>query len=79
MQLKEIFKSVCSQIFFNNLNTGDFSSSSLMFYPHFYFGLQKEGGKIIKGEGNIKFISSVHFWVVLLLFNFMYLHLHQLP
>lgn len=50
-----------------------------MFYAHLYFGLQKEGEKSIKGEGNIKFISSFYFWVVLLSFNFVYLHLHQLP
>ena len=41
----EIFIGICFQLFFNKLNAGDFSCSSFIFFPHLYFGLQKEGKK----------------------------------
>lgn len=74
--MMEIFTSICFQLFFNKLNASDFSRSSLIFSPVCTLACKRRKKRVIKGKGNIQFISSFHFWVVLLSFNFMYLHLN---
>lgn len=53
----EIF--ICFQLLFNKLNASDFSCSSLIFFLHLYFGLQKEEKKKLSKEKGISNLFQV--------------------